>query len=354
MMSRHEDLSFFATAISREVWRCSRAGAEIIEEQHEHGHATARLAGETVEIEASDDFGAIPPGLRQVDGRDLERRLLAAAGAPGAIEGAITAARSTVGTLRIVSRARFVTSSTARAFDAATIVSFSPDAAPERSVMAPSHLIAGFIERLVAAPRAAFAADHRDFAIVWRGGSGAVLLHEIVGHPSEEGEAGEGWPEWLEVRDEPEIGIVAAGTDDVGARAGVRLLTRGEVPSAMRRFSFRDVPSIRMTNLVAEGRQAPFDVPDDRIEVTLVGEGAFDRLADTVRISVVASALVRRGRSDQLQPFEIEAPRRLLRDALAGAGGQAVLYPGVICSDGGSRLPVGSSAPDILTRRLGR
>src|SRR5207248_1688159 len=78
--------------------------------------------------------------------------------------------------------------------------------------------------------------------LVWRGGSASVLLHEAIGHAAEHEHPAIEWPSWLRV----------------------------DAPLRLRRASFRDVPLLRMTTLVATQNDAPFDVPEDAIEVHLL------------------------------------------------------------------------------------
>ena len=165
--------------------------------------------------------------------------------------------------------------------------------------------------------------------IVWRGGSAAVLLHEAIGHAAEHRHAPLAWPPWLSVRDE---------TDDRSAD-----LIAGDLPVALRRESFRDVPLRRMTRLIVEQSNAPFEVPDERIEVHLVAGGAYEPLTEIVTINVAIS---------DIGPFTIRAPRRTIAHSLLGATGDPLRYPGVICSREGQELFVASHAPVMITTEL--
>ena len=167
--------------------------------------------------------------------------------------------------------------------------------------------------------------------LVWRNGSAAVLLHEAIGHATEHGHAPLEWPSWLRVRDAARDGRVAN-------------LLAGEQPAATRRESFRDVPLRRMTSLIAEQHGAPFELPDERIEIRLVAGGAYEPLTEIVTINVAIS---------DAGPFTIRAPRRAIARSLIGALGNPVRYPGVICSREGQELYVGSHAPVIITTELG-
>jgi hypothetical protein len=151
--------------------------------------------------------------------------------------------------------------------------------------------------------------------LVWQNGSAAVLLHEAIGHASEHGAAPVAWPSWLSV----------------------------DAPLAQRRATFRDVPLSRMTHLVARQTDAPFALPDERIEVHLVAGGAYDPLTDVVTINVAASSA---------GAFTIRRRRAKIAASLAGATGEPIRYPGVICSREGQELFVASHAPLIITDPL--
>jgi len=146
--------------------------------------------------------------------------------------------------------------------------------------------------------------------LIWRNGSAAVLLHEAIGHPRELGIPEIEWPDWLRV----------------------------DCPIELRRASFSDVPLRRMTRVVVSQVDAPFDLPNERIDVHLVRGGAYDPLTDVVTIDVAVPQLT------------IRATRAEISAALLGAQGEPLRYPGVVCSREGQELAVGSYAPLILTR----
>ncbi len=161
--------------------------------------------------------------------------------------------------------------------------------------------------------------EARPLPLFWRNGSAAILLHEAIGHPAERGMAPVAWPEWLHV----------------------------ENPLTMRRASFRDVPLVRMTNLVARAVAAPFELPERRMEVLLVDGGAYDPLTDIVTLRVAAADLVTGGETRRVAPFTLTRARSVIR--LLGATGEPLRYPGVICSREGQELVVGSHAPLMVT-----
>jgi hypothetical protein len=146
--------------------------------------------------------------------------------------------------------------------------------------------------------------------ILWRNGSGAVLLHELIGHPLEHDHPVIELPSWL----------------------------HADIPLRMRRATFRDVPLLRMEHVRVTQTDAPFDVPEERVEVSLVDSGAYEPLTGNVTIRVAASTV---------GAFEIVEPRSSF--VFLGASGPPRRYPGVICSREGQELVVGSYAPDMLT-----
>jgi hypothetical protein len=151
--------------------------------------------------------------------------------------------------------------------------------------------------------------------IVWQNGSAAVLLHEAIGHANEHGSAPVSWPSWLSV----------------------------DAPLVTRRETFRDAPLTRMKHLVARQTGAPFAPPSQHIEVQLIAGGAYDPVSDIVTIDVAVSTA---------GPFTIRRTRAQIAAALAGAAGEPVRYPGVICSREGQELYVASHAPVMITDAL--
>ena len=164
-------------------------------------------------------------------------------------------------------------------------------------------------------------APPRDVPLLWKHGSAAVLLHEAIGHPLEHGQAPIELPPWLTV----------------------------DVPLRLRRASFKDVPLMRMTNVVARQTNAPFVLPERRIEIVLVDGGAYDPLTELVTVRVAAANLVDGNDVRALAPFTIHESRANIAHAIVGASGESLRYPGVICSREGQELVVGSHAPLMLT-----
>jgi hypothetical protein len=98
-----------------------------------------------------------------------------------------------------------------------------------------------------------------------------------------------------------------------------------------------------MLHLVARQNGAPFALPDERIDVHLVAGGAYDPLTDIVTINVAASSA---------GAFTIKRTRTEIAASLAGATGEPIRYPGVICSREGQELFVASHAPVMITGPL--
>lgn len=186
--------------------------------------------------------------------------------------------------------------------------------------------------------------DYRGLPLLWQNGSASVLLHEAAGHPAEHRRPAIAWPDWLSVCDEPRFDV-----DDTGRRVTVVDLLQAGQPSAMRRASFRDIPLPRLSNVVARQREAPYQVPERRIEVLLVSGGRYDPLTDDVTLFISASDLVDSGVSQRLHPFVMRESRESVSRAIRGAHGDPIRYPGVICSSEGQEIVVGSCAPRLIT-----
>ncbi|HUP46586.1 MAG TPA: hypothetical protein VM779_13855 [Thermoanaerobaculia bacterium] len=314
----------FAIVTRDELWE----SGGLREERLSYGEAIARDGA----IAATDALDS--ELLRAVDGAISLTRPFAT------LRATLTPLRRGEG-LRIVVSAR-------RAGDSIITEAVVVVSAMELSVVtSPGHLEADLEWiRSIAAERPALSIDdHRNLPIVWRHGSGAVLLHEAAGHPAEHRKERVEWPGWLTVTDEPPF-----DTDDTGRPARAVDLLGGGEPSAKRRASFRDVPLTRLSNVVVRQSGAPFDLPSHRIDVLLVGGGAYDPLTDAVTIRVVASDLIEGERSQRLAPFTITESRPSIARAVRGAGGEPQRYPGVICSTEGQEIAVGSHAPLLLTR----
>jgi hypothetical protein len=185
-------------------------------------------------------------------------------------------------------------------------------------VTTPSTLLEDMhVLRNAGVPAAGQAASRR-LPILWTHGTAAVLLHELIGHPLELS-LPTALPSWLTL----------------------------DIPLAKRRATFRDIPLLRMQHVIAHQHDAPFALPDTRIEILLVDEGHYDALTDRVTLHVGVADLVERTQRTRLAPFTFEAQRNDIH--LTGATGEPLRYPGVICSREGQELFVPSHAPLLLT-----
>lgn len=277
-------MNTFAIASRDELWMC---GA-LMESRLTHGQA--RQNGPMIDATNARDEGLVR-----------------------ACDQAIDAARATVAALRDA-RVRVVARAM-REDDAEAVETTITVAIGGVSVVTtPDHALHDY-ELLRTLVESRPAAAIGSLPIVWRNGSSAVLLHEAVGHASEHGATPVPWPPWLSV----------------------------DVPLVLRRETFRDVPLPRMTHLVARQIDAPFALPEERIEVQLIAGGAYDPLTDMVTINVSVSTA---------GPFTIHRTRPQIAASLRGATGEPIRYPGVICSREGQELYVSSHAPVMITGPL--
>jgi len=182
--------------------------------------------------------------------------------------------------------------------------------------------------------------------IAFSNGSAAVLAHEMIGHPAELSPQ-DGFPDWLAIWDDPAGPLVTMMNGDDGGQTHRVNLTQGEQPSAFRRATHRDVALRRMTNtLVTSTREIA--LPDSYIDVTILGNASVSRSTGEVRLRVITATLVGGVERIPLAPFTLESSVRRISAALIGSHGPAVIYPGVLCSEEGQRLPVGAASPGLL------
>lgn len=191
-------------------------------------------------------------------------------------------------------------------------------------VTSPEHLAndVALLEQALIAPSVKAPVTPPETSMVWRNGAAAILLHEALGHAREHHQPELAWPSWLSV----------------------------DVPMRERRASFRDVPLLRMTSLIARQHDAPFALDDTRVEVLLIDGGAYDPLTENVTVRVAAADFVDGDQVLRMPPFKLVRSRREIAESLSGALGDPIRYPGVICSREGQELVVGSYAPVMVTR----
>lgn len=273
-------MSRFAHAVREELWSRGR----LIESRLSHGEAFDDEQGIVATDRRDDAFVATAQReldrLRDVTPEGFTVRLVAESGTEGTT-GTITVRH---GPLSIVTTPEHIGEDVELLRRAATrSAGFQPVAPP---------------------------ASSRPEPLLWLNGSAAVLFHELLGHPLEHGRDALALPEWLHV----------------------------DIPLSMRRATFRDVPLLRMQHVQASQRDAPYELPDERIEITLIDGGAYDPLTDIVTLRIAASSI---------GSFTIVEPRA--RFIFTGAQGGPERYPGVICSREGQELVVGSRAPTVIT-----
>lgn len=233
-----------------------------------------------------------------------------------------------------------------------TVIRLELSAAGHRSgalLTTPGHLEhdLDLLTRL-SSPEGSHVFEPASLPLLWSNGTGGILLHEAVGHPA--GRAPHPpWPEWLQVRDDPEVTIFE--TRLRGGCGQPRDLL-ASAPAMSRRASFRDPPMPRLTTLVASATAAPFEVPERHVEVLLAEGGSWDPITDRVRVRVLCADLVDGGERERLAPFTFESLRASIAASLSGARGEPVRYPGVLCSEHGQRIPVGTMSSDLLLECL--
>lgn len=277
----------FAIATRDELWLRGR----LSETRLSHGEAIHDASGITASDVADD-------ALVDASGRDIARmRELVPDDARVRLV-AIASTEESAATMTIGIRGMFVVTSPEHARD---------DEEMLRAIVAVEPPVESMVDAI----------DYRGIPIVWHNGSASVLLHEAAGHPLEHAHEPIAWPSWLDV----------------------------DVPLRMRRETFRDIPLLRMTRLTARQHGAPFELPAHRIDVLLVNGGFYEPLTETVTLRIAAADY--QGR--RLPPFEIRESRRAVAQALTGAAGDPIRYPGVVCSREGQELIVGSFAPLMIT-----
>lgn len=295
----------YAVASRDELW----SGGAPVESRLSHGRA-ARRGDEITADDARDD-----ELLARCEARFAELRAVIESLGPLRQRGVVEVVRED----GVINE----TSTLTIAYGAVSIVT-TPEHAHEDAAM---------LRALMSVPATVSVAAH-EYPIVWRRGSAAVLFHEAAGHAAEHAHAPIEWPSWLRVTD-----------GDVD-------LLAGKPPSVLRRASFRDVPLPRMKKLVVAHVDAPFALPETRIEVHLVAGGSYEPLTEEVTLRIAVADLIEGDVVRRARPFELRASRRDIAASVVGASGEAERYPGVICSREGQELVVGSYAPVVCTERL--
>ena len=184
-----------------------------------------------------------------------------------------------------------------------------------------------------------------DGPLLFTGGCGAVLMHELAGHRAESPLSPLPWPEWIVVRDEPSVAI-----DDSGLETTPRDLTQNPARS-FRRWRAVDNPVPRMWKVdvsVRDGAPA-IAIPDMTFVISHIGAGHWDRAGDLVSLLVTSAHMIRDGSEEAVQvPVRVDLPASELVRRLAGGGSTSVAAPAVVCGSHGAEVPVGSESCDLL------
>ena len=350
----------YASVVREHLWLVSQDSARLLEERVETGFAFSQVEGGRTSIDACDRISALRPEARRLLGVEPSALASMLADTVSGDESALLENFRPVGNrlfrVRSLRRARYV--SNGRVDDAQTsawITASREDTSHSVTVACTEEELSDHLPALLEDPNDCVQTppgDWRNLPILWPAGSASVLLHEAVGHPAERGLAPEGLPRWLTVADRPSRpGGGTMRLDDCANAAEDKLLSDGATPSCFRRESFRSVPLRRMSNLFAEVRDdAPqIDLPRRFLSVRIVDRGDFDPLTDLVRLTTAVADLIDGDEVTRLSPFTLESTREKICNSIAGGEGPPMCYPGVLCSEDGQKLPVGSFAPVILT-----
>lgn len=178
--------------------------------------------------------------------------------------------------------------------------------------------------------------------ILFRNGTGAVVAHETLGHPSELAPS----PMRLafEVHDQPGETLFDRDFDDVGNRLEAADLGLGEQPRAFRASDWRQVPIRRMTNLVVTARDAA-RAPMRHLAIDLIESATVKD--DVVHLRIAGASVVDETTQRRTGGFTLSFPRYSFAD-FQPASIETSTYPGVVCSAEGQRAPVGSRSIDLL------
>lgn len=338
---------------SRDTTWQVKDGTPVLSRQVEDAGATLSRGGELI---ASDDFEVLAANVPK---RPDEIRSRLERASEIEFEHALrTVSEEMVeAVVRLLTTARYVARDDTDLFQRSAVVAVTiPYCGESLSVACSPYRVIEVTRRMTALAHSEPQRDIHNVGsvpMIWNEGSGALLLHEALGHPVELNASLLAWPDWLHVFDDPiSKGIGSSILDDCGDEVEQRELTAGQGPSALRRESFRDVPMRRMTNLRVEGSSFPVELPHRYVDIFLAGRGRYDRVTDEVSLRVLIADLVHDSRRTRLHPFALNVPRKAIPQSILGAIGDPVDYPGVICSDEGQQLPVGSASPILLTAPL--
>lgn len=347
----------FAHVTEDELWLVGTR-TERLRRSFDQGWAVARDFKGTLAIQGSDTFRAGPLGTWDESAQQLREALVRSAALdPLPILRTISTFSADDHRVRFIKSGRYVSSAERGHFSTSFTITISrrdPVTGESISMITtPETLSPDCIQMAsLLQPLPPGQAPH-DIPILWRGGSASILFHELIGHRSQAGQPALEWPAWLTVSDQPFAeGVGRMIVDDTGASPRAALLTRGQELQCRRRQTFRDMPLLRMTNLICETAGLPLRVPGQRIEVWLLEHGSYDSHSDRISLHISLADHVDGSTRRRLTPFRIECRAEQVLTALVGGRGPLTRYPGVVCGDEGQRIPVGSWSMELLTRSL--
>lgn len=347
----------FAHVTEDESWLVG-ARTECLRQGFDQGWAVARDFKGTLAIQGSDTFQPGPLGTWEESAEQLREALVRSAALDSMpILRTISTFSADDQQVRIIKSGRYVSSTVRGHFSTSFTITISrrdPVTGERISITTSPETLSPDCIQLASLLKPLPAGElPEDIPILWRGGSASVLFHELIGHRSQTGLPALKWPLWLTVSDQPFAeGLGRMIVDDTGVSPRAALLTKGQELQCRRRQTFRDMPLVRMTNLICETAGVPLRVPEERIEVWLVAHGSYDSDSDRVSLNISLADHVDGSTRRRLPPFQIESGAEQIAAALVGGRGPLTRYPGIVCGDEGQRIPVGSWSMELLTAPL--
>lgn len=181
-------------------------------------------------------------------------------------------------------------------------------------------------------------------ALVFAGGTAAVLMHEMAGHRAETAAVPLLLPSWLHVTDRPPRHF-----DDCGLAATARDLT-SSAASSFRRWRAIDAPLPRMWDVYVEASAtAPSAEPRTCFVIRAIAAGHWNATTEEVSMIVTDAQLLRNGTTEPVQvPTRLTLRASAVTARVTGAAGAVVRAPSVVCGSHGSEIIAGSAACDLF------